>query len=203
PDTPANAKAKLGPVYEYYHTIREEIGGNAGAYGGYYLIRRPFDSGCISWGFQTVAWSGGQWDKRACLRQLAETEFGNAADVDVPERTDFGQWKPGEVINPKPQPGPTRARPSSPPGPWCPTWRSTDARPRKHRRHPFACAASVRGLPRLRHRADAHRGHRDRCRGVRPPLRVLRPGGMPGRQLRRDHGGGREWAVSIRRTRIS
>lgn len=109
PDTPANAKAKLGPLYDYYHTIREEIGGNAGGYGGYYLIKRLFDSGCISWGFQTIAWSGGQWDKRACLRQLAETEFGGAADVDTPERTDFGQWKPGQG-NPRPQPGPTKAQ---------------------------------------------------------------------------------------------
>ena len=85
--------AKLGPVGEYYSYIHAHMGSvHAGAYGGYWLISRLFDAGLITFGFQTVAWSGGQWDKRACLRQGGATILGGEADLDTPERTDFGQW---------------------------------------------------------------------------------------------------------------
>ena len=101
PDTPANAKAKLGPIGEYFGYIRNQMGADAGGYGGYWLIKRLFDADLISWGFQTIAWSGGQWDSRAQLRQTGATDLGNEADVDVPERTDFGQWT---LDPPKPKP---------------------------------------------------------------------------------------------------
>jgi Rv2525c-like, glycoside hydrolase-like domain len=103
-------RAKLGPVGDYFAQIRQEIGRNAGAYGGYWLVKRLFDAGLISWGFQTAAWSGGQWDARACLRQTGATALGNAVDLDTPERADFGQWRVGPVPAPAPKPaGPTKA----------------------------------------------------------------------------------------------
>jgi hypothetical protein len=109
---PAHALAKLGPAGRYAQVIRQEMGPNAGGYGGYWAIKRLFDANLISWGFQTIAWSGGQWDPRACLRQTGQTVFGQVADVDKPERTDFGQWLHGQ---PPPQPppavpGPTKAQ---------------------------------------------------------------------------------------------
>jgi peptidoglycan hydrolase-like protein with peptidoglycan-binding domain len=40
-----------------------------GIYGGYYVVKRAFDSGVTDDGWQTYAWSGGQWDARAEIRQ--------------------------------------------------------------------------------------------------------------------------------------
>lgn len=100
--------AKLGPVGAYFHQVHAEMGGNCGAYGGYWLVKRLFDAGLISWGFQTVAWSGGQWDARACLRQTGQSAFGGVADVDVPERADFGQWTLTAPAPPPPPPPPVK-----------------------------------------------------------------------------------------------
>ena len=97
--------AKLGPVGAYFRTIHAEMGGNAGGYGGYWLIKRLFDAHLITWGFQTVAWSGGQWDARACLRQGGATALGGAVDLDSAQRADFGQWG---VAAPAPPPPPAQ-----------------------------------------------------------------------------------------------
>ncbi len=45
-------------------------------------------------GWQTIAWSGGQWDDRAVLRQLATQVWGSNADVNLHAggAADFGQW---------------------------------------------------------------------------------------------------------------
>src|SRR5260370_707603 len=69
---PANARAKLGPGAAYFDAIRatpptHEVDG----YGGYWAVRRLLDAGLIRRGWQTTAWSGGQWDSRAVLHQLA------------------------------------------------------------------------------------------------------------------------------------
>jgi hypothetical protein len=111
PDTPENSLAKLGEAGKYWQVVRAELGDNSGGYGGYWLIKRLFDAKLITWGFQTVAWSGNQWDSRAQLRQMAITELGNEADLDVPTRRDFGQYRYGAPLpTPKPQPaGPTKA----------------------------------------------------------------------------------------------
>lgn len=101
PNTPASALAKLGPVGHYFQAIhaakpRYEVG----AYGGFYAIKRLFDAGLISKGWQTVAWSGGQLDSRAVLYQttalLPPPLAGLGADDDIREHAatvwDFGQW---------------------------------------------------------------------------------------------------------------
>jgi Domain of unknown function (DUF1906) len=114
PNEPQYSLAKLGPVAAYFRVLRAALGQDCGGYGGYWFIKRAFDAGLISWGWQTLAWSGGAWDTRAQLRQTGQTEWGNVADVDTPERTDYGQWHVGQVIPPPappiPQPtGPTLA----------------------------------------------------------------------------------------------
>lgn len=107
PNDPAHALEKLGPVGQYWEYIHQQLGAQSGAYGGYWLIKRLFDAGLITWGCQTIAWSGGQWEARAQLRQTGQTLLGNEMDVDVPERSDFGQWnlKPAPTPTPAPQPG--------------------------------------------------------------------------------------------------
>ncbi len=94
PDTPANARAKLGPVAHYFDAINAlKPSYKVGVYGGYYAVKRVLDAGLASVAIQTVAWSGGQWDARAVLRQNGKTAFNGNADVDVLMKS-FPMWAP-------------------------------------------------------------------------------------------------------------
>lgn len=68
--------------------------GRTGAYGECDVIRYLFDHGLIQWGWQTYAWSHGQWDPRAQIRQVANGIHigGHAVDRDENQAPDFGQW---------------------------------------------------------------------------------------------------------------
>jgi hypothetical protein len=64
-----------------------------GIYGGFYPVKRAFDAGAARWGWQTIAWSGGQWDSRAHIRQgLSFSLGGSSVDHDQAMFPDFGQW---------------------------------------------------------------------------------------------------------------
>ncbi|MEW2545085.1 DUF1906 domain-containing protein [Streptomyces sp. NPDC047002] len=66
-----------------------------GVYGGYYPLKRALDAKKAAWGWQTPAWSGGQWDKRAHIRQGAQqTIGGTACDLNTAKAEDYGQWTP-------------------------------------------------------------------------------------------------------------
>jgi hypothetical protein len=53
-------------INSYFDGVASVIGRNrAGAFAGYHPIKRLFDAGKIGWGWQTYAWSNGQWDARA------------------------------------------------------------------------------------------------------------------------------------------
>jgi peptidoglycan hydrolase-like protein with peptidoglycan-binding domain len=75
-----------------------------GIYGGFYPVKRSFDAGKVTYGWQTYAWSGGQWDSRAQLRQVQnEVNVGGAdCDLDTSMAADYGQW---------PRPGTTPTQP--------------------------------------------------------------------------------------------
>lgn len=80
-------------INAYFDGVASVIGlDRTGAYGGYYVIQRLFDAGKIKWGWQTYAWSGGQWDARAQLRQTQNGIAGGQMDEDQSEADDFGQW---------------------------------------------------------------------------------------------------------------
>jgi hypothetical protein len=84
-------------IDSYFDGVASVIGAaRTGAYGGYYVIQRLFDHGKIKWGWQTYAWSGGQWDPRAQLQQIDNgvTVAGASCDIDQAVATDFGQWGP-------------------------------------------------------------------------------------------------------------
>lgn len=106
PNTPVNARAKLGPVAGYFDSINTRHGMMpVGAYGGYWTIKRLFDANLITYGWQTYAWSGGQWDARAQLRQVQNNIVVSGAHVDRNESQspDFGQWSYSTpVISPPP-----------------------------------------------------------------------------------------------------
>lgn len=102
--TPANARAKLGPVGEYFAAIKRFGGGyRIGAYGGYWAVSRLFDAELITMGWQTVAWSGGNVDKRINLLQTTGKSPIAGSDVNIHEQrqADFGQWpRPGTAAEP-------------------------------------------------------------------------------------------------------
>jgi hypothetical protein len=80
-------------INAYFDGVASVIGlARTGAYGGYYVIQRLFDAGKITWGWQTYAWSGGQWDSRAQLRQVQNGIAGGQMDEDQSQADDFGQW---------------------------------------------------------------------------------------------------------------
>lgn len=55
-----------------------------GIYSGYYPLKRAFDAKKVTYGWQTFAWSGGQWDSRAQIRQIQNgiTVAGQDSDKD-------------------------------------------------------------------------------------------------------------------------
>lgn len=90
----ASPRAKLGPVGDYLEAISAlALPFRVGVYGGYWAVSRALDAKVATMAWQTVAWSGGQRDKRAVLYQLAKQVLG-AADVNLLETAghDFGQW---------------------------------------------------------------------------------------------------------------
>jgi hypothetical protein len=71
--------------------------GRVGLYGGYWPIKRAFDADKISYGWQTYAWSGGRWDRRAQIQQYKNDQRINGVGVDYDRTTvsDYGQWRVG------------------------------------------------------------------------------------------------------------
>lgn len=84
-------------INAYFDGVASVIGvSRTGAYGGYYLIQRLFNAKKIAWGWQTYAWSYGNWDSRAQVRQVKNgiTAGGSTSccDKDEAVAVDFGQW---------------------------------------------------------------------------------------------------------------
>jgi glycoside hydrolase-like protein/LysM domain-containing protein len=93
PNTPEHAVAKLGPIADYFRGCRDMLDSHwIGAYGGYWVIKRLFEANLISFGWQTIAWSGGQRYPRAALYQ---TGFHGSYDESYTDVPDFGQWRIG------------------------------------------------------------------------------------------------------------
>src|SRR5258707_819902 len=93
-----------GPlVAAYFKGAASAIGlARIGAYGGYWLIKYLFDNGLITYGWQTYAWSGGQWDPRAHIQQYSNGVImsGQSVDYDRSIKSDYGQWTQGGTMVP-------------------------------------------------------------------------------------------------------
>jgi len=65
-----------------------------GVYGGLAAVRACLDAKVCRFGWQTLAWSGGEWEPRAQLRQVAinETLAGHGVDRNEAVQARFGQW---------------------------------------------------------------------------------------------------------------
>lgn len=87
---------------------------NVGVYGGYYVVSRSLSAGVCKYGWQTYAWSGGQWDKNAHIQQYRNGQklAGVSCDFDRNIKPDFGQHpeflSPTPPPKPKPVPGPPK-----------------------------------------------------------------------------------------------
>ena len=103
------AESQQATLNSYFDGVASVLGRDrTGAYGGYYPITRLFDAGKIAYGWQTYAWSGGNWDGRAQLRQTQNGIWGGGLDADVAIADDFGQWGiTGGDTGPEPTPPPT------------------------------------------------------------------------------------------------
>ncbi len=68
-----------------------------GVYGSFDVVRGCFDAGLVAYGWQTYAWSNGQWDPRAHLRQVQNgvNALGTSSDLDQTTGPDYGQWRAG------------------------------------------------------------------------------------------------------------
>lgn len=90
--------SQISTVISYFQGAASVLGlSRTGAYGGYYTISQLFDNNAISYGWQTYAWSNGQWDGRAQLRQIQNgiTVGGTSVDEDEAMTGSYGQWTPG------------------------------------------------------------------------------------------------------------
>lgn len=98
-------EAQQAQVNAYLDGAASVIGkARTGIYGGFYPVKRALDGGHASWAWQTLAWSGGQWDPRANIRQhLGVTVGGASCDSNDSMTADFGQW-PRPVTTPPVKP---------------------------------------------------------------------------------------------------
>jgi glycoside hydrolase-like protein len=97
------SEAQQVVINQYFQGACDVLGvGRVGTYGSFYVVERCFAAGVASYGWQTLAWSGGQVSGKAALYQNGKTAFGGGADVnDV--RGDYGPWL---AAGPQPAPGP-------------------------------------------------------------------------------------------------
>lgn len=86
---------QMAAVVAYFRGVNAVLGvARTGAYAEYDVIKQLFDAGVIRYGWQTYAWSHGQWDPRAQLRQVRNglVVAGHDVDEDQALTADFGQW---------------------------------------------------------------------------------------------------------------
>lgn len=81
-------------VVDYFEGVRAVAGDRAGAYGGIRVIDELFRRKLIDYGWQTLAWSGGEWSSRAQLRQYAIEKVLGGCDVDFNKAVSprYGAW---------------------------------------------------------------------------------------------------------------
>jgi hypothetical protein len=109
-NTPANARAKLGPIGDYFAAIKAlKPLYRIGVYGGYWAVKRLLDAELVTMGWQTIAWSGGNVDPRINLLQTTQASPIAGSDFNVHEAKspDWGQWPaPAKPVTPPPPAAP-------------------------------------------------------------------------------------------------
>jgi LysM repeat protein len=95
-----------GAINDYAKAFNEVIGANrVGCYAGYWPLKRLFDAGLVRFGWQTLAWSGGNRETRAHLYQNGGVDFGGSVDVNDVLQDNWGQ-SPSDKAPGAPAPAP-------------------------------------------------------------------------------------------------
>lgn len=87
-------ESEQGLINAYFRAIADVIGlKRVGIYAGYHVVRRTLNAGLARYAWQTYAWSGGQWDRRAQLQQYSNGHrvCGISVDYNRSMMDDFGQ----------------------------------------------------------------------------------------------------------------
>lgn len=100
--------AEQTAINAYFDGVASVIGrARTGIYGGYWPVKRAFDAGKATFGWQTYAWSGSptNWDARAQLQQYQNAAHlaGIEVDFDRSMAADFGQWPRPNAAPVKPE----------------------------------------------------------------------------------------------------
>ncbi len=116
PDAPIIFSADFDPepgtidgILAYMRGVASVLGrSRTGLYGGIAAIDAYFNAGIGTYGWQTSAWSGGQWDSRAQLQQYNYNLVIGPAQVDQDRAmaANFGQIGPAPTPPPAPAPTP-------------------------------------------------------------------------------------------------
>lgn len=104
--TPAN-QTQIDEYFKGWNTVVPAA--RTGVYGGYWTVSRTMQAGLARFGWQTTAWSGGQWWTGALLQQRGGNVSINGVDCDNNTVLgDVGTWFPvGSAPAPTPVPPPT------------------------------------------------------------------------------------------------
>lgn len=88
--------SEYSAVRSYFRCASQTLGvTRTGAYGGIATIRVLFDAHLIHYGWQTYAWSGGRWERRAQIEQYLN---GASFDHDRAVAVDYGQTPGPHVV---------------------------------------------------------------------------------------------------------
>lgn len=89
------SSADKAKISDYCDGAKSIVGkSRMGGYGDDSFCKAQFDAGRIVYGWQTYAWSEGQWEPRCQLRQVQNNVIvcGGKIDWDESRADDFGQW---------------------------------------------------------------------------------------------------------------
>lgn len=88
--------SQLPHVRGYFNGCIKQLGRDrVGIYGGYPVVHELMSLDNLKYGWQTYAWSQGQWSPHAQLRQIQNGVklAGIECDLDRAVASDFGQWR--------------------------------------------------------------------------------------------------------------
>jgi len=82
-------------VADYFRGVASVLGlARTGAYGSFKVLTYLFDNHLIEWGWQTYAWSDGEWEPRAHIEQWKDSVLfaGESVDLDRSTTHEYGAW---------------------------------------------------------------------------------------------------------------
>ena len=104
-DYEAMSSAAKSSADAYFDGVKSVLGlARTGGYGDDTFCKRMFDTGRVTYGWNTYAWSEGGWETRAQLRQVKNdvTVCGGKIDWDEAWAPDHGQWPRPATAQPQP-----------------------------------------------------------------------------------------------------